>query len=207
MWTRAFSESDGDSNKANARYIKLRFDQIKLESMSSSSSSNASLPSKESIKVKLTIFDFWDNFNTVGKLALIGIILLVGYGILGGNMDPYFKTTTSSKDTSTVAQPSQPSKSITSDKTIKSIDEVNNLCYAYWDGRRWQSGKTEGDKFLRLKMGRYGVHVLTFSLPIQMANEFGLSKESSADVDVFKGEIGKFMNENWYQLEALCNFR
>lgn len=207
LWTRAFSESDGDSNKANARYIKLRFDQIKLESMSSSSSSNASLPSKESIKVKLTIFDFWDNFNTVGKLALIGIILLVGYGILGGNMDPYFKTTTSSKDTSTVAQPSQPSKSITSDKTIKSIDEVNNLCYAYWDGRRWQSGKTEGDKFLRLKMGRYGVHVLTFSLPIQMANEFGLSKESSADVDVFKGEIGKFMNENWYQLEALCNFR
>ena len=105
------------------------------------------------------------------------------------------------------SQPSQPSKSTSSDKPIKSIDEVNTLCYAYWDGRRWQAGKTEGDKFLRLKMGRYGVHVLTFSLPIQMANEFGLSKESSADVDVFKGEIGKFMNENWYQLEALCNFR
>ncbi|MBT8573371.1 hypothetical protein G6699_07270 [Polynucleobacter paneuropaeus] len=97
--TRAFSESDGDSNKANARYIKLRFDQIKLESMSSSSSSNASLPPKETAKVKLTIFDFWNNFNTVGKLALIGILLLVGYGIFGGNMDPFYKNTYSSSST------------------------------------------------------------------------------------------------------------
>lgn len=97
LWTRAFSESDGDPNKANARYIKLRFEQIKLESMSSPSSSNSSLPPKESIKVKLTIFDFWDNFNTVGKLALTGIILLVGYGILGGNMDPLYQPTKSSK--------------------------------------------------------------------------------------------------------------
>ena len=31
LWTRAFSESDGDSNRANARYIKLRFNQIKSE--------------------------------------------------------------------------------------------------------------------------------------------------------------------------------
>jgi hypothetical protein len=207
LWTRAFSESDGDSNKANARYIKLRFDQIKSEIRSSSRTSSVSSLPKESIKVKLTIFDFWDNFNTVGKLALIGILLLVGYGILGGNMDPYFQPTTSSKEVGAISQHYQTSKYTTSDKTIKIIDEVNTLCYAYWDGRRWQAGKTEGDKFLRLKMGRYGVHILTFSLPIQMANEFGLSKESSADVDVFKGEIGKFMNENWYQLEALCNFR
>ena len=42
LWTRAFSESDGDSNKANARYIKLRFDQIKLESKGSLSSSSIS---------------------------------------------------------------------------------------------------------------------------------------------------------------------
>lgn len=91
LWTRAFSESDGDSNKANARYIKLRFDQIKLESFGSSSSLNISSFPKESIKVKLTIFDFWDNFNTVGKLALIGFFVLVGYGILGGNMDPFYQ--------------------------------------------------------------------------------------------------------------------
>jgi hypothetical protein len=97
LWTRAFSETDGDSNKANARYIKLRFDQIKLESRVSSSSSSASSVPKELTKVKLTIFDFWSHFNTVGKLALLGILLLVGYGILGGNMDPLYKPNTSSK--------------------------------------------------------------------------------------------------------------
>jgi branched-subunit amino acid transport protein AzlD len=97
LWTRAFSETDGDSNKANARYIKLRFDQIKLESKVSSSSSSASSVPKQSEKVKLTFFDFWNHFNTVGKLALLGILLLVGYGFLGGNMDPLYKPHTSSK--------------------------------------------------------------------------------------------------------------
>lgn len=99
LWTRAFSESDGDLNKANARYIKLRFDQIKLESRASSSPSNISTSPNESTKVKLTIFDFWNNFNTVGKLSLIGILLLVGYGIFGGNMDPFYKNTYSSSST------------------------------------------------------------------------------------------------------------
>jgi len=79
LWTRAFSETDGDSNKANARYIKLRFDQIKLESKGSSSPSSVSSVPKESTKLKLTFFDFWDNFNTVGKLALGGIVILAGY--------------------------------------------------------------------------------------------------------------------------------
>jgi len=94
LWTRAFSESDGDSNKANARYIKLRFDQLKLDALRSSSSS--SLP-KESIKIKLNFFDFLNNFNMIGKLALVGILALIAYGILGGNMDPYYQATPSSK--------------------------------------------------------------------------------------------------------------
>ena len=91
LWTRAFSETDGDSNKANARYIKLRFDEIKLDSKGFSSPLNVSSAPKDSVKINLTFFDFWDNFNSVGKVALLGILLLVGYGILGGNMDPYFK--------------------------------------------------------------------------------------------------------------------
>ncbi len=126
LWTRAFSESDGDSNKANARYIKLRFDQIKLESMSSSISSNDSLPPKELIKVKLTIFDFWDNFNTVGKLALIGILLLVGYGIFGGNMDPYFRPTAPSNDNVTSSQSSTKPSSTTN------INPKNSNCIFVW---------------------------------------------------------------------------
>ena len=40
---------------------------------------------------------------------------------------------------------------------------------------------------------------MTFALPIQMANELGISRDSSADVDIFNGEIGSFMKEHWYQ--------
>lgn len=50
LWTRAFAESDGDSNKANARYIKLRFKQLRQEvknnhsSFSDSNQTNVKLP-------------------------------------------------------------------------------------------------------------------------------------------------------------------
>lgn len=145
LWTRAFSETDGDSNKANARYIKLRFDQIKLESMSSSSSSNSSLPPKESIKVKLTIFDFWDNFNTVGKLALIGIILLVGYGILGGNMDPYFHPTAPSNDNVTSSQSSTKPSSATT------VSPKNTNCIFVWSEPQRTFVKVEDDIFDSVK--------------------------------------------------------
>jgi hypothetical protein len=89
LWARAFSESDGDASKTNARYIKLRFSQIKLDSRASSNSSVSS-STKKSIKVKLTFFDFWDNFNIVGKVALIGILFLIGISIY---QDYYSKNT------------------------------------------------------------------------------------------------------------------
>jgi hypothetical protein len=46
LWIRAFSDSDGDENKAKARYYKLRYEQIKKESVSSLS--NTVVSSKDS---------------------------------------------------------------------------------------------------------------------------------------------------------------
>jgi hypothetical protein len=129
LWTRAFSESDGDSNKANARYIKLRFDQIKLDSRASSSPSNISTSPNKSTKVKLTIFDFWNNFNTVGKLALIGILLLVGYGIFGGNMHPFYKNTYSSSSTEA---PKISEKSDVSSKQVSIFRKLNDGVLMRW---------------------------------------------------------------------------
>lgn len=145
LWTRAFSESDGDSNKANARYIKLRFDQIKLESrVSSSVSSGSSLP-KESSKVKLTFFDFWNNFNSVGKLALIGILLLVGYGFLGGNMDPYFSPTATSNHNVTSSQSSTKPSSATT------VSPKNTNCIFVWSEPQRTFVKVEDDIFDSVK--------------------------------------------------------
>jgi hypothetical protein len=139
LWTRAFSETDGDSNKANARYIKLRFDQIKLESKVSSSSSSFSSVPKQSEKVKLTFFDFWNHFNTVGKLALLGILLLVGYGFLGGNMDPLYQPTTTSKDNQVYSQPS-PQTSSSADVSSK-----NTNCIFVWNEQQRKFVKVDDD--------------------------------------------------------------
>lgn len=79
LWTRAFSETDGDSNKANARYIKLRFDQIKSENSSSKSSKSVETSHRNLPKVKLNFFDFWNNFNLIVKLAIIAIVVLCVY--------------------------------------------------------------------------------------------------------------------------------
>ena len=73
-----------------------------------------------------SIFDFWDNFNTVGKLALIGILLLVGYGIFGGNMDPYFRPTAPSNDNVTSSQSSTKPSSTTN------INPKNSNCIFVW---------------------------------------------------------------------------
>jgi len=202
-WARAMASAEGDYAKTKALYIKLRSSDLQ-QSYSSLNEKNLTGAENKGGMLKEQTKLFWYSFNSIGKICIVGIIALICYAIYDSSTSSNEGTSTTS---SSVSSTSQISKSATADKPIKSIDEVNNICYAYWDGRRWQSGKTEGDNFLRLKMGRYGVHVLTFALPIQMSKEFGLSKDSSSDVDVFKGEIGKFMNEYWYQLEALCNFR
>jgi hypothetical protein len=167
LWTRAFSESDGDSNKANALYIKLRFDQIKMDSMGSSSSSNVSSLPKETIKVKLTIFDFWDNFNTVGKLALICIILLVGYGIFGGNMDPYFQPKTTSKDNGGYSQSSNQPTSTTV------VNPKNTNCIFVWSEPQRTFVKVDDDisdavKFTNTIIVKIGKEAYFESLIVQL---------------------------------------
>ena len=202
-WARAMASAEGDNAKTKALYIKLRAFDLQQSNSSFNDKSQVVSASKDgAIKEESKLF--WSSFNTIGKAAIVGILALIGYVIYDSSKSSIEGNPSSS---SPVTSSNQVSKPIISDKPVKSIDEVNTVCYVYWDGRRWQSGRTEGDNFLRLKMGRYGVHVMTLALPIQMAKEFGLSKDSSADVDVFKGEIGSFMKEHWYQLEALCNFR
>jgi hypothetical protein len=194
LWTRAFSETDGDSNKANARYIKLRFDQIKLESKGSSIPSSFSSAPKESVKVKLTVFDFWNHFNTVGKLALFGILLLVGYGFWGGNMDPLY-------------QPSNSFKEVNSqNNTAKSspVIDVKQVCYVYWDGLSFQLGKTEGDKFVRYMKQFYGVDRLEFALPKEtvkyLKSQPGNAKLEQIDV------ADNFVTSNWQRISSICQF-
>lgn len=127
LWTRAFSESDGDSNKADALYLKLRFEQIKSEIKASQNSLSISSLPKISSKVNPPISDNSGNFNMFGKLALIGIFLLIGYGILNGNMDSFFQSTKSSKDFTASSQSSKQSAS------SPNVSPKNENCVFVWN--------------------------------------------------------------------------
>lgn len=81
-WARSFAMSDGDEAKAKAMYIKTRaLDLMKADVPVVFSTSSAHSKRKESIiftEIKL----FWNYFNSVGKIAIIGIIGLFTYSFI-----------------------------------------------------------------------------------------------------------------------------
>jgi hypothetical protein len=88
LWTRAFSEADGDNNKANARYIKLRLDQIKNSAKSTSEVSKGSteellkLPPKQSKPIHTGFF-----LLLVAIVAYASMYFLLGsYNNTAGNV-------------------------------------------------------------------------------------------------------------------------
>lgn len=211
-WARAMASAEGDDAKTKALYIKIRsadLQRINSTSVNEFSVSTEGIPNAVVAESKL----FWSSFNGIGKLAILGVVVLVGYAIydsVSSNTKPsstFPNTSTSSSQSSASPSSSQTSTQPNNGKTIKSIEEVNSLCYVFWDGRRWQNGKTEGGKFQRLVIGRYGVEVIEAALPIEMAKEFGINGKSPNEIDIEKGAFGAFMKENWYQLDLLCKLR
>jgi hypothetical protein len=79
LWMRAFSDADGDSNKANARYIKLRVQQLEAENLNKFNSSQSN---NFKIQIPSGLRDFWDYFNNVGKFGIVGIIILIVFMFL-----------------------------------------------------------------------------------------------------------------------------
>jgi len=98
LWTRAFAEADGDNNKANARYIKLRLEQIKNSAKSTSEVPKTSteellkLPPKKSKPIHTGFF-----------LLLVAIVAYASMYFLFGN----YKNTPSSSPTETIKTPSK----------------------------------------------------------------------------------------------------
>lgn len=200
LWARAFSEADGDNNKANARYIKLRVNQIKSELNGKSTESDNNYLSNPKTKSGNAITDFWYSFNTIGKLALVGILCLICYGIFrdySGSISIPNKPSLGSVN-------SPASVSIPKTSSEVTVSKVSNLCYAYWDGWKFVTGKTEGGEFKRFVIGRYGVEVMEVAIPIAMAKDFGIDTMDPKDVSLETGKSGAFFKENWYQLDALC---
>lgn len=198
LWTRAFAESDGDSNKANARYIKMRVEQLRDEfntrNESAEVDSNSTLklpaPNKKPIGTGVILIG-------VAIVAYTALYFLKDYNNSVGQLTPL-------KSQSTEKISIQENSSDNS-KPIKSLDEVRQLCYVYWDGVRWRLGKTEGDKFIRFSREFYGVEMVHLSVPVQVAKELNAIAKPGESVSDFK--FKNFMDTNWYQVETLCKFK
>lgn len=198
LWTRAFAESDGDSNKANARYIKLRVEQLRQEAKTIKESdevdSNSTLklpaPDKKPIGTGVILIG-------VAIVAYTALYFLKDYNNSVGQ-SAIVKSQSNEKNSSQES-------SLENSKPIKSLDEVRQLCYVYWDGVRWKLGKTEGDKFIRFSREFYGVEMVHLSVPVQVAKELNAIAKPGESVSDFK--FKNFMDTNWYQVEALCKFK
>ncbi len=211
-WARAMAITEGDDGKTKAHYIKIR--STDLQQINNTVVDDFAVRIEEKPNAVVTEPKlFWSSFSGVEKLAILGIVVLVGYALYDSSTSnlktssTFHNSSTSSPESSDVPLSAQTPTQANNSKTIKSIEEVNSLCYVFWDGRRWQNGKTEGGKFQRLVIGRYGVEVIEAALPIEMAKEFGINGKNPNEIDIEKNALGAFMKENWYQLELLCKLR
>ena len=193
-WAKAMASADGDDAKTKAFYIRTRAADLKRNQSSSNLMTPDSLLSKPDV-VEEDTKNFLIPFGVFGKLVLIAIVAIIGFILYDLNRKSQVVSTDS-------AAPSTNASVV--EKPIKNIDEVKNLCYVYWDGIKWQLGKTEGDKFVRFSRDFYGVEVLEFALPKQMVNELKISTKVGETVDNRRFE--EFFNKYWYQVTSLCNF-
>jgi len=199
-WAKAMASAEGDDAKTKALYIKIRASDLQ-NSNSSSNEQSSTNPIQKSGIVKEESKLFWSSFNAVGKAAIVGILALIGYALYDSTKSSEQKSSAPSTPVNTSSQASKPT---VPEKPIKSIDEVKNLCYVYWDGIRWQLGKTEGDNFARYSRDRYGVVLVELAIPKQMANEFNVSNKVGEKIN--NRRFDEFINTYWYQVEALCKF-
>lgn len=120
LWTRAFAEADGDNNKANARYIKLRLEQIKNSLKSASDVTKGStdellkLPTKKSKPIHTGLF-----------LLLVAIFAYVSMYFLLGN---YKNNSSSSSAESTQIS----EKSVVSPKQVSIYRKLNDGVLMRW---------------------------------------------------------------------------
>jgi hypothetical protein len=81
-WAKSFAMSDGDEAKAKALYIKNRaLDLMKADAAVVVSTSSSHSNRNESLilsEIKL----FWSYFNLVGKISIIGIVVLFAYSFI-----------------------------------------------------------------------------------------------------------------------------
>jgi hypothetical protein len=97
-------------------------------------------------------------------------------------------------------------ENMASEKTIRELKDVVTICNVYWDGGKFQLGKTEGDKFRRWEISNYGVPLILLALPIEMLDMADASVKSPFRKDISDSDFmnAPFFQKNFPQVKALC---
>jgi hypothetical protein len=83
--------------------------------------------------------------------------------------------------------------------------KVREVCHVYWDGVRWQKGKTEGGDFAKFSKEFYGVDVVNFALPRKMAESF--DNRTKIGEEISNPEFLNFLSRYWHQIEEICDLK
>lgn len=90
-------------------------------------------------------------------------------------------------------------------KTETQVAE-SGICYVYWDGWKFVSGKRQNNNFKHFSLSQYGVQVIDMALPSSMVKSLNMDKvEAGSITEVNSGNMfDSFLNEHIYQIEAIC---
>ena len=95
------------------------------------------------------------------------------------------------------------------ERTIRELKDTATTCNVYWDGSKFQLGKTEGDKFIRYRLSNYGVELILLAIPIEMFDIAGASVKSPFSKNISASDFMStpFFQENFPQAKALCKIK
>lgn len=81
--------------------------------------------------------------------------------------------------------------------------KASEMCYIFWDGLKFQIGKTESDRYDRFIRQFYGVDRLEFAIP-KDTTKMIYSNKKRTDTDL--SAIEKFLVLHWSRISSICGF-
>lgn len=169
-WAKAFSNAEGDKNKAEALYIKYRVEQLADEQ---SKISQVDLKKVDlSVQSEVAVSVYSDNKYITAAIAIVG---LVGVGLLISQMVIPSKNLLQPIVQKQALQPSlTPFEEIVQKANAGEADAQNRLCVMYYDGEGTQ--KNEALKWCLLAANQ-GHAVAQYNLSIMYTNGQGAKKD------------------------------
>jgi cation transport ATPase len=84
------------------------------------------------------------------------------------------------------------------------ISSEPNICYLYYDGKRFVKGKVAISDYKTFSIDHYGIKAIEWAIPNKMYEYLN----ENTEIDIHKGEdkLSKFFRDNFSYSKSLCGF-